>query len=108
VTLKDTRVFIDRVVSHGFPTALSCFLNSAAGSKGPPTAAVILSGVGDDGSSALGAIKSAGGITLAQLAPEFSGMADSAIATDNIDSVGSPREIADALMVFDKHSQASR
>lgn len=57
--LDGVRLFLEQSVSWGRPTTLSRFLSSLAASHGPPSAAAILSGLGNDGSSALAAIKTA-------------------------------------------------
>jgi len=98
--LDGARLFLSQFVSRGWPTTLSCFLTSLADSHGPPSAAVILSGLGNDGSSALGAIKIAGGMTLAQLDPRWRGMPDCAVATGNIDFILNASGIAKALTNF--------
>ena len=80
-------------------------MNSLAESDGPPSAAVILSGLGNDGSSALGAVRTSGGLILAQSDPRWTGMPDSAVATGNVDFILNSNEIATALMDFGKTSQ---
>ncbi|MDO9186522.1 MAG: CheR family methyltransferase [Bacteroidia bacterium] len=65
---------------------------------------VILSGSGTDGTNGLIAIKNAGGITIAQDdTAQASSMPDSAIASDIVDFVLSPKEIAAQLTVFSKN-----
>ncbi|MDP1747031.1 MAG: chemotaxis protein CheB, partial [Bacteroidota bacterium] len=65
---------------------------------------VILSGSGTDGTNGLIAIKNAGGITIAQDdTAQASSMPDSAIASDIVDFILSPKEIAAQLTVFSKN-----
>ena len=103
--INGVHLFLDSFESWGWPTTLSCFLDSLAKSVGPPSAAVILSGLGNDGSSGLGAIKSAGGLTLAQSDPQWADMCDSAVDTGKIDFVLNSAGIADALAAFGKKAQ---
>jgi two-component system, chemotaxis family, CheB/CheR fusion protein len=103
--IDGVHLFLDSCVSWGWPTTLNCFLESLANSLGPPSAAVILSGLGNDGSSALGGFKDAGGLTLAQSDPRWTGMPDCAIATGNIDLVLDSDGIADRLAAFAKGVQ---
>jgi len=98
--IEGVRVFLNEFHAWGWPTTLSGFLNSLTESLGPPSAAVILSGVGNDGSAALAGIKKTGGLTLAQSDPRWSGMPDCAIRTGHVDSVLNSAGIANALMAF--------
>jgi len=105
--LDGVSLYLEVCRTWGWPTTLTCFLNSLADSEGPPSAAVILSGLGDDGSSALGAVKASGGFVLAQSNPRWSGMTDSAVATGNVDLILSSNGIATALMDFAGKSRRS-
>jgi two-component system, chemotaxis family, CheB/CheR fusion protein len=62
--------------------------------------AVILSGLADDGSAALGAIKAAGGTTFAQADAEWQDMPKHAIATGFVDFVLSSKDIGRALTLL--------
>ena len=86
---------------HGARMPIDFLLTSLAQSSGRQTVAVILSGTGTDGSDALGALHSAGGLIIAQ-APdeaEYSGMPQGAIDTGVVDRVlplaDMPRALAD-------------
>ena len=105
LSLDGLTLYLQAWRTWGWPTTLSCFLNSLAGNGGPPSAAVILSGLGDDGSSALGAVKASGGLILAQSDPRWSGMTDCAVATGNVDLILNSNGIATALMNFANQSQ---
>jgi len=85
---------------HGWPTTISLFLLSLAEAYGQRAIAVILSGVGHDGSSALQAFKAAGGVTFAQSDAEFSDMPRHAVETGYVDFTLSSAEIAKALLEF--------
>ena len=70
LTLSDARFVLTKARErHGWPTTLSVFLCSLAENLGPRAIAVILSGLGNDGTSALAAVKPAGGQTFAQADP---------------------------------------
>jgi len=65
------------------------FLKSLAGEAAAPLACIVLSGTGTDGSGGLDAIRSAGGLILAQNPKEAGhpGMPESAIATGLVDHI---------------------
>ena len=86
--------------SHGWPTTVSLFLLSLAEAYGQRAIAVILSGTGPDGSSALQAFKAAGGVTFTQSDAEFSDMPRHAVETGYVDFTLSSAEIAKALLEF--------
>jgi len=85
---------------HGWPIALSVFLQSLADSVGPRAVAIILSGLDHDGSVAMGSIKAGGGITFAQSNPAHSDMPRHAIETGYVDFVMHPAEIAKTLLAL--------
>ena len=85
---------------HGWPTCISVFLRSLAQSAGTRAVAVILSGDDADGSSAIGAIRDAGGVTFAQADAPHSGMPDAAVATGCVDFVLPSSEIAGGLLAL--------
>jgi two-component system, chemotaxis family, CheB/CheR fusion protein len=66
---------------EGRLTTITRFLTSLAMDAGTRSVAVILSGLADDGSAALRAIKAAGGMTFAQSDAEWSDMPTNAIRT---------------------------
>jgi two-component system CheB/CheR fusion protein len=82
----------------GWPVTISLFLLSLAEACGHRAVAVILSGMGQDGSAALGVIKAAGGVTFAQSNPAFDSMPRHAVETGNVDFILPPPEIAQALL----------
>jgi two-component system CheB/CheR fusion protein len=80
------------------------FLRSLAQEHGDRSIAVILSGMGSDGTLGLEEIKGAGGITFAQdYTAEHPSMPRSAIATGCIDMVLAPIDIARELARIAKH-----
>jgi two-component system, chemotaxis family, CheB/CheR fusion protein len=82
---------------RGRPKTISRFLQSLALDAGVRAVAVILSGRADDGSAALGLIKTAGGTIFAQTDAEWSDMPTSAIETGYVDFVLSSENIGLAL-----------
>ena len=81
---------------NGWPDVITIFLRSLAQNWGGKLVAVIVSGLDADGAEALGEIKEAGGITIAQ-APdtaEWSDMPASAIKTGYIDHILPIEDIA--------------
>jgi len=94
LTVPDTR--------QGARLPFDRLLKSLARSCGPQTAAVILSGTGQDGSAALPALRQAGGCIIAQALEEaeYPGMPDGAIATGVVDHVLVLAGIPAALATF--------
>ncbi len=86
----------------GWPNALTLFLSSLAKAKGARVVAVILSGMDGDGSAALAAIKSEGGMTFAQLHAAYDSMPVSAEETGHVDYILSSADIAKALLEIAK------
>jgi two-component system CheB/CheR fusion protein len=83
---------------RGWPTTISTFLLSLVQSAGQRAIAVILSGRDYDGSSALSAIRYAGGTNIAQADASSPQMPKAAVATGCVDFFLPSREIADQLM----------
>ena len=76
------------------------FLVSLAEQRNEKAIAVILSGMGTDGTRGIDTVKERGGMVLIQSpdSAQFTGMPDSAIRQDNADLVGSPSELAERLV----------
>ena len=74
---------------HGARLPFDGLLASLAEGCGPRTVAVVLSGMGGDGSHGLAALKAAGGYAIAQKPEEadYAGMPSSAVATGLVDSI---------------------
>jgi two-component system CheB/CheR fusion protein len=83
---------------RGWPMTISIFLLSLAEACGQRAIAVILSGMGHDGSAALKAIKAAGGMTFAQSNAAYDDMPRHAVETGHVDFILSPAEIASKLL----------
>jgi two-component system CheB/CheR fusion protein len=95
----DGNVFILRRTSSppGWPKTINVFLCSLAEAMGHRAVVVILSGLDHDGSAALKAIKSAGGLTFAQLDAAIQDMPRHAVETGHIDYLLPAVEIARAI-----------
>jgi hypothetical protein len=81
----------------GWPNTFDLFLNSVAQNTLGRAVTVILSGNAKDGSAALEILKTTGGMNYAQTNASSDSMPRSAIATGNVDYVGSPGEIIAAI-----------
>lgn len=81
---------------RGWPDVISVFLRSLSQKWEGPIVAVIVSGLDGDGAKALRGIKSAGGITIAQLpsTARRPDMPQSAIDSGHVDFILSPEDIA--------------
>ena len=81
---------------------IDAFFDSLARSLGENAIAIILSGTGHDGALGLKAVKTQGGLTLAQgvdgSAPEFSGMPNSAVAAGAVDLLVPVEEMPDHIL----------
>jgi two-component system CheB/CheR fusion protein len=84
----------------GWPKTINTFLCSLAETAGPRAVAVILSGLDGDGSAALKAIKSAGGLTFAQSDASYDSMPRTAMETGHIDYMLPASGIAKALLAL--------
>ena len=84
----------------GWPKTINTFLCSLAEAAGPRAVAVILSGLDGDGSAALKAIKSAGGLTFAQSDASYDSMPRTAVETGHIDYLLPASGIAKALLAL--------
>jgi two-component system, chemotaxis family, CheB/CheR fusion protein len=85
---------------HGVHTAVDLLFASLAKAYGPKAVAVVLSGLGSDGASALSDIKAAGGLCIAQDpdTAQHDAMPRAAIATQLVDAVLPPESIASFVL----------
>ncbi|MEO5806458.1 CheR family methyltransferase [Devosia sp.] len=85
---------------HGARMPFDMLLDSLARNHGRQTAAVVLSGTGNDGSAGVKAVKRAGGICIAQEPTEagYDAMPLNAIATGSIDRVATAAAIPAAIL----------
>jgi two-component system CheB/CheR fusion protein len=95
------RLFLSaKVRERGWPTTITRFVQSLARDAGPRAVAVILSGLGNDGSAGIPSIKEGGGMTVAQADAECPAMPTHAIDTGLVDAVLPGHEIGKALTVL--------
>ena len=87
---------------HGFRRPIDLFFQSLAKDQEENAFGIILSGFGSDGTKGLAAIKSAGGMIIAQdpTSASSDGMPSSAIATDLVDYVAPPEKIPQYLTSY--------
>ncbi len=110
---------IERPAAHGLRLPIDFFFRALAADQGARSAAIILSGMGSDGTLGLRAIKDAGGIVLVQdpASAKFDGMPRSAIDAGLADVVAAAEDLPARLIValqrnggvtnvaVDKHAQ---
>ena len=98
--IRDRRLLLsDRDPRHGLALPIDHFFRSLAQDVGERGIAVILSGSGSDGSRGLQEVRRVGGVVFCE-SPEtakFNGMPLSAIATNAVDEVLTPEDIAAAI-----------
>jgi two-component system CheB/CheR fusion protein len=99
MTVQDDMFLLRKIPpAAGWPKTISVFLFSLAEMKGSCAVAVIVSGMDHDGTTALKAIKDAGGVTFAQSDASHQGMPRHAVETGHIDYFLPCREIGPALL----------
>ncbi len=64
--LGNVAVLADEAAVHGHRPSVDVLFRSVAEEFGPQSMAVIMTGMGDDGASGMGAVRAAGGMTIAQ------------------------------------------
>ncbi|WP_414469205.1 CheR family methyltransferase [Methanobacterium sp. ACI-7] len=87
---------------HGFRRPIDLFFQALADDQEDNAICIILSGFGSDGTRGLAAIKSAGGMVIAQdpTSASSEAMPDSAIATDLVDYVATPEKMHEYLISY--------
>lgn len=88
------------VQPRGMRLPIDLFFSSLARDQGEQSIGVVLSGMGSDGTLGLQAIKSQGGLTLAQLpeSAQFDSMPQSAIAAGCVDIIGLASDLPDRII----------
>jgi two-component system CheB/CheR fusion protein len=101
ITLSDGMLILEqRTESAGRHLPIDYFFHSLAKEQGSKAVAIILSGMGHDGSAGIKSIKEQGGTTFAQDEPsaQHRSMPASAIDSGCVDIVTTPRKIATELV----------
>lgn len=94
LTTDGTRLWLAPISTvYGGFDGFDVFLTSLAQNTQGRAVAIILSGMGDDGSAALGELRLNGGLTFAQADAKSSGMPTNAVATGNVDYLCSAADI---------------
>ncbi|MEJ7671903.1 MAG: chemotaxis protein CheB [Chitinophagaceae bacterium] len=106
MTIRDGRLFLtDKDKTPGPHLTINRFLNSLAADSGTKAIAVILSGLGSDGTEGVRNIKKEGGIVMARNpeTSEFASMPSCAIATGVVDFVLEPELMPETIQDYVKH-----
>jgi two-component system CheB/CheR fusion protein len=96
LTIRGLRLFLrEKGTERGPHLTINTFFNSLAADFGPKSIAIVLSGLGSDGTAGVKAIKKAGGLVIARSpeGTEFHGMPSSAIASGMVDFIVEPEEM---------------
>ena len=90
------------VEPRGMRLPINVLFSSLAGTQGERAIAVVLSGMGSDGTLGLQAVKAVGGLTVVQQpdTAQFDAMPNSAIAADCSDIVAPPAELPARIMAY--------
>ncbi len=101
---KGVLKLLPRTETHGSHLTVNAFFQSLAQDLKESSIGIVLSGTGSDGTHGLEAIKSAGGLTIAQvpLSAKYDGMPQSAIDAGVVDLILTPAQIAEELVRFTK------
>lgn len=105
--LQGKLILMDYNRSQGLSLPIDIFFESLAHEGSEKAIGIILSGTGSDGTHGILAIKDAGGLVMAQdHTAKFDGMPRSAIATQLVDQIGSPEQLAESLLHYIKNQGA--
>ncbi len=100
MTIRDGRLYLtDKAPNKGPHLTINTFFKSLAADSGQRAIAVVLSGLGSDGTEGIKAIKQAGGMVMVREpeTTEFSSMPSNAIATGLVDFVLEPEGMPDTI-----------
>ena len=108
MTISDDTLYLtSKEKTPGPHLTINTFFNSLAADCGPKAIAVVLSGLGSDGTQGIKAIKKAGGMVIARNpeTAEFASMPSNAIATGMVDFILEPELMPGAIEDYVKHDQ---
>jgi two-component system, chemotaxis family, CheB/CheR fusion protein len=106
MTISDNKLYLTpKNKIQGPHLTINTFFNSLAVNSGKNAIAVVLSGLGTDGSEGIKAIKREGGMVMARNpeTSEFSSMPSNAIATGAVDIILEPALMPDAIEDYINH-----
>ncbi len=111
LSISDGRLHLSEPAqAHGQRLPIDSFFQSLAVERGDKSIAVIVSGMGTDGTLGLKAIKEVSGIVLVQSpdSAKFDGMPRSAIGTGQVDYVASIDDLPKELIAYVNHTPRMR
>lgn len=111
LSISDGRLHLSEPsAAHGQRLPINSFFQSLAAERGDKSIAVIVSGMGTDGTLGLKAIKEASGVVLVQSpdSAKFDGMPRSAISTGQVDYVASIDDLPKELIAYVNHVPVMR
>ncbi|HVR19405.1 MAG TPA: CheR family methyltransferase, partial [Polyangiaceae bacterium] len=96
IEIKSGKLVLSIKEPRALPQPIDVFFRSLAADAGRRAVAIVLSGSGSDGSHGIVAVKTAGGVVLAESTETaaFDGMPSSAAATGVVEFIGAPHELA--------------
>jgi len=107
VTFSENRFHLHEYSKNkkGLHLPIDRFFRSLAADRKDKTAAILLTGSGSDGLLGIREIKNEGGLVLAQdpASAKFKSMPQSAIESGLVDKTGTPEELPDLLLSFQKN-----
>ncbi|MGI8582843.1 MAG: chemotaxis protein CheB [Chitinophagaceae bacterium] len=106
MTIRESRLYLaDKEKTKTPNLTINKFLNSLAADSGTKAIAVILSGLGSDGSEGIKAVKKEGGMVIVRNpeTSEFGSMPSNAIATGVVDFVLEPEVMPDTIEEYVKN-----
>ncbi|MCO5948047.1 chemotaxis protein CheB [Mucilaginibacter flavidus] len=108
MTISDDTLYLTgKEKSPGPHLTINTFFNSLAADCGTKAIAVVLSGLGSDGTQGIKAIKKAGGMVIARNpeTAEFASMPSNAIATGMVDFILEPELMPGTIEDYVKHER---
>jgi len=106
MTVRNNRLFLTGKEHEKVPyLTIDTFFNSLAINHGKKAVAIVLSGLGTDGSEGIAAVKKAGGLVIARepSTSRFPGMPSNAIATGFVDFVLEPSAMPEVIEDYLSH-----
>lgn len=103
ITIKKGKLYLNKTTQNYSPhPSINVLLDSLAADRNRKAIGVILSGTGTDGADGIRAIKTAGGITMAQnpKSAKYNSMPLAAIDTGKVDFVLTPEKIAEQIALL--------